>query len=138
DRGIGVAQGVGLIGLRVFDDETPSPKAPVTVQERALDWIIDSVEQGNPYNIVAVSMSLGGGHFTAADVGPGGRLDGATEELQLQRLQRDGVTSVIAAGDDLYHDQTPNPHAPGVWAALQGGARLGGNQGGGQDRASGA
>jgi Subtilase family/Calx-beta domain len=138
DPGIGVAQGVGLIGLRVFNDEVPEPHAPLTTQLQALDWVVNSVEHGNPYNIVAVSMSLGGGHYIAADVAPGGQLDGAAEQQELQRLQQDGVTSVIAAGNDFYHDQTLNSSAPGIWATLDVGAVWEGNEGGEWHWASGA
>ena len=138
DPGIGVAQGAGLIGLRVFNDEVPEPHTPWTTQVQALDWVINSVEHGNPYNIVAVSMSLGGGHYTAADVGPGGQLDGDAEQQELPRLQQDGVTSVIAAGNDYYHDQTLNSSAPGIWATLDVGAVWEGNEGGEWHWASGA
>ena len=96
------------------------------------------MEHGNPYNIVAVSMSLGGGHYTAADVAPGGQLDGDAEQQELQRLQQDGVTSVIAAGNDFYHDQTLNSSAPGIWATLDVGAVWEGNEGGEWHWASGA
>jgi hypothetical protein len=129
DPRLGVAQGVGLIGLRVFDDGTPHPMAPPQATEQALDWVINSVENGNPYNIIAVSMSLGHGHYTSADLGPGGQLDGDMEGQQLQRLQHDGVTSVVAAGNDYYHDQTSDSGTPGIFATLDVGAVWEGNDG---------
>src|SRR5438552_14169448 len=124
---MGVAPGVGLLGVRVFAGGVPARVASSTVEESGLAWVVGGVEHGNPYNIVAVSMSLGGGHYTAADISPGGQLDGVEEEQELQRLQQDGVTSVIAAGNDFYHDQTLNSSAPGIWATLDVGAVWEGN-----------
>ncbi|MFO0958596.1 MAG: DVUA0089 family protein [Isosphaeraceae bacterium] len=128
DPSIGVAPAVGLIGLRVFDDQA-EPRAAYNTQIAALNWVIDSVvSKGNPYNIVAVNMSLGGGHYTQADLN--GTLSGNQIRNQLASLQQAGVTSVVAAGNDYYGNQTLNSSAPGIFATLNVGAVYEKNEGG--------
>ena len=90
DETIGVAPGVGLIGLRVLDGNGGS----LLEVEDALEWVYDNREQ---YNITAVNLSLGLGFFI-----PGEGLQGDILSDDIQRLEDSGVTIVGAAGNDYF------------------------------------
>ncbi|MEM8828686.1 MAG: S8 family serine peptidase [Cyanobacteria bacterium P01_G01_bin.19] len=90
DETIGVAPGVGLIGLRVLGDNGGS----LSEVEDALEWVYDNRET---YNITAVNLSLGLGFFT---LGEG--LQGDILSDDIQRLEDAGVTIVGAAGNDYF------------------------------------
>ncbi|MEX0711999.1 MAG: S8 family serine peptidase, partial [Pirellulales bacterium] len=87
DPQIGIAPGVGLIGLQVFVHAGNGELgAPVSNTEAALRWVLDHQQQ---YNIVAVNMSLGSGHYTSADqVAFGAYSD------EIRALEAAGVTVV--------------------------------------------
>lgn len=135
DLNIGVAPGVGLIGLQVF---TPSnngrPLAYQTHTERALAWVL---EHRAEFNIVAVNMSLGGGNFTSID-----QVAGDILIDDVQRLEAAGVTVVSAAGNGFADDQTPGSGSPAIFSTLNVGAVYEENEGpigggGGQDNTTG-
>ena len=88
DETIGVAPGVGLIGLRVLGSNGGS----LLDIEDSLEWVLDNREQ---YNITAVNLSLGLGFFT-----PGEDLQGDILSDDIQRLEDAGITVVSAAGND--------------------------------------
>ena len=90
DETIGVAPGVGLIGLRVLGSNGGS----LSEVEDALEWVFDNREQ---YNITAVNLSLGLGFFTSGD-----GLQGDILSDDIQRLEDSGVTIVSAAGNDYF------------------------------------
>ncbi len=134
DPEIGVATGVGLIGLQVF---TPVPGQSPTASNRhiedALQWVIDNRAQ---HNIVAVNMSLGGGFFASpAQAGTPIYLD------EIQTLEALGVTVVSAAGNSYgilqdpssgqtFNAMFPNSGAPGIVSTLNVGAVWETNEGG--------
>ena len=125
DANIGVAPGVGLVGIQVF---TPSgngqPLAYNTHTEAALAWVLQNRER---YNIVAVNMSLGGGNYTSAD-----QVNGDIRIDDVQRLEAAGVTVVSAAGNSYGDLQTAGSGAPGVFSTLNVGAVWEENEGGRQ------
>lgn len=125
DPNIGVAPGVGLIGLQVF---TPSnngqPLAYSTHTERALAWVLENRAQ---FNIVAVNMSLGGGNFTSVD-----QVAGDILLDDVQRLEAAGVTVVSAAGNSYADEQTGGSGSPGIFSTLDVGAVWEENEGGRQ------
>jgi hypothetical protein len=131
DPNIGVAQAVGLIGLRVMNDDQPHGHASEATVSKALEWVINSVENGNPYHIVAVNMSLGFGYFTD----PNDPQIQGTERDDIQHLQQDGVTVVCAAGNGYgAHDgqdfQYANSSSPGIFATLDVGSVWPADEGG--------
>ena len=84
----GVADAVEIIHLKVFPDG--SGGAPFSAIEKALDWVIDTVE-ANRFDISAVNLSLGFGNATQ-EVSTGL----SDEFAQLDDL---GVFSIVAAGN---------------------------------------
>jgi subtilisin family serine protease len=122
DPDIGVATGVGLIGLQVF---TPTQSGKVLAYdsdtEQALQWVLDHRVE---FNIVAVNMSLGSGNFTSA-----GQANSSILFDDVQRLQNAGVTVVAAAGNSYGALQTAGSAEPGVFSTLDVGAVYETNEG---------
>jgi len=114
DENIGVAPGVGLIGLQVFQNTNVGPRAPNTNTEAALRWVLDNHEQ---YNITAVNMSLGSGFFTSEAEAAGNILID-----DVQRLEAAGITVVAAAGNLYKANETPNFGTPAIFSTLSVGA----------------
>ena len=83
-----VADGVQMIHLKVFPDT--SGGAPLSVIDRALDWVIDAV-RNEDYDISAVNLSLGYGNTTQE------MATGLSDEFAA--LDDLGVFSVVAAGN---------------------------------------
>ena len=83
-----VADGVQMIHLKVFPDT--SGGAPMSVIDRALDWVIDAV-RNDDYDISAVNLSLGYGNVTSETA------SGLSDEFAT--LDDLGVFSVVAAGN---------------------------------------
>lgn len=114
DETIGVAPGVGLIGLRVLSSNGGS----LLEVEDALEWVFDNREQ---YNITAVNLSLGVGFFT-----PDESLQGDILSDDIQRLEDAGVTVVGAAGNDYFTNSgLPNQENvafPAIFSTLAVGA----------------
>ena len=95
---IGVAPDVGLISLRVFNNNDGSF---FTKLENSLEWVLENQEK---YNITAVNLSLGVGFFT-----PESRLLGDNISDDIKRLEKAGITVVAAAGNSyLDNSGTPN------------------------------
>lgn len=85
----GVAPGANLIALRV-DDGTYGWAKEAPLAKLALQWVIDHRDE---YNIVAVNMSFGKGHYTDPTTL-------AVVANELQQLNAMGVLLVAAAGND--------------------------------------
>jgi hypothetical protein len=116
----GLAQGVNLIILKVFEDSGDGDFGYV---KQALQWVYANA---STYNIAAVNMSLGDN----GNYGTSQQLYGIHNELAL--LEAMNVTSVVAAGNRFYQTgSTPgvaypaaDPSALAVsasWDANQGG-----------------
>ena len=83
-----VADGVQMIHLKVFPDT--SGGAPMSVIDRALDWVIDAV-RNDDYDISAVNLSLGYGNVTSETA--------SSLSDEFATLDELGVFSVVAAGN---------------------------------------
>ena len=83
-----VADGVQMIHLKVFPDT--SGGAPMSVIDRALDWVIDAV-RNDDYDISAVNLSLGYGNVTSETA--------SSLSDEFATLDDLGVFSVVAAGN---------------------------------------
>jgi subtilisin family serine protease len=122
DPDIGVAPGVGLVGLQVFTKTRGGGVLAFdTDTEAALQWVADHRAQ---YNIVAVNLSLGGGNFTAA-----GPASSSILADDVQRLEAAGVTVVAAAGNAYGTLQAGGSAAPAVFSTLSVGAVYETNEG---------
>ena len=115
DEDIGVATGVGLVGLQVFTEarngEVSANDADI---EKALAWVLANHQQ---YNIVAVNMSLGSGNYLTGTSASGDILYD-----DVKRLEAAGVTVVSAAGNSYAELETTGSAAPAVFSTLDGGA----------------
>lgn len=100
----GVAPGVDLVGLRVFDDDGRGEFAWV---EQALRWV-HTHRSDFPNPITAVNLSLG------ASWNSGGVPGWATLEDELARLEADGIVITVAAGNSFTTDQQPGLTYPAV------------------------
>ena len=99
DETIGVAPDVGLIGLRVLDN---NGAGSVGIVENALEWVLENREQ---YNITAVNLSLGQGFYTSEL-----QLSGNIIADDIQRLEAAGITVISATGNDYFANSTgPDP-----------------------------
>ena len=114
DETIGVAPGVDIIGLDVFDIINGEHKAPIPSQVDALEWVLDNHEE---HNIIAVNMSLGGGFYTLED-----DFSGNSSSDLIDQLEREGITVVAATGNSYYQNQTLNAAAPAIYSTLAVGA----------------
>lgn len=118
DPNMGVAPGVGLIGLQTFyqaGDEIFSSRKD---QKEALDWIRNHYEK---HNIVAVNMSLGNGDFytSITDALPDERLE------KIRDLEKLGISVIISAGNaydnNEYYNNNPRQEgvgSPGIFGTL--------------------
>lgn len=98
----GIAPGVDLVALRVFDD---AGDGKVEWVERALRWVHDHRHDfANP--ITTVNLSLGT-KWRAE-----GLPDGASFEDELARLQADGIFVAVAAGNNFLARQQPGLSYP--------------------------
>jgi subtilisin family serine protease len=122
DADIGVATGVGLVGLQVF---TASRGGDVSANdsdiEDALAWVLANHAQ---YNIVAVNMSLGSGNYLSGNSSGGSILFD-----DVKRLEAAGVTVVSAAGNSYADLEAQGSAAPGVFSTLDVGAVYETNEG---------
>ena len=116
DPNIGVATGVGLIGLRVLDDQGSGSSQNI---ERALQWVLNNYKT---YNIAAINMSLGGGQSYTNKSQDTGGLDVQINQ-DIQNLQNVGVSVVSAAGNSYYaNQQIPGVSSPGILSTINVGA----------------
>jgi hypothetical protein len=99
----GVAPGANIIALRIDDGTFGWAKeAPLAAQ--ALDWVAAHRDQ---YNIVAVNMSFGRGHYTSeTDVG--------ALQSQLATLGQMGVFMAASSGNDGLQNGVPGIEYPGA------------------------
>ncbi|GAB4537720.1 MAG: hypothetical protein Tsb0014_26790 [Pleurocapsa sp.] len=117
DLNVGVAPDVGLISLKVLDED--GTLNSLSDLEEALDWVLDNQAQ---YNIVAVNLSLGGGFYTStSEIGRNDISDYIT------RLEDAGITVVAAAGNSYYAkdeelNQLPNIAFPAIASTIAVGA----------------
>ena len=111
DETVGVAPEVGIIALDVFPTDGLTTSEPVI---NALQWVLDNHEE---HNIVSVNMSLGGGFYTSEEQAIG---DPRIELID--RLEREGVVVVAAAGNSYKDDQTQNVGAPSIFSTISVGA----------------
>ena len=114
DETIGVAPDAGIIALDVFGVYDGNLVAPVANQVDALQWVLDNHEE---HNIVSINMSLGGGFYTSEE-----ELVGHPTIELIDRLEREGVVVVAAAGNSYKDDQTQNVGAPSIFSTLSVGA----------------
>jgi len=108
---IGVAQGAGIIGLKVIGSDNTGSNEDIL---SALRWVRDNADI---YNIRVVNMSLGFGFFTA--------LNRETDpfRIAIEDLEDRGVTVVSAAGNDYGAlDPERNSGTPGIGSTLNVGA----------------
>lgn len=62
-----------------------------------VQWMIDLKQQG--YNIRAVNLSLGGGHYTAS----------CSDGYRFRQAHEAGIIPVVAAGNSAFRDNNDNP-----------------------------
>lgn len=100
DETISVAPDVGLISLRVLDDNEGKGNF-FTKAEDSLEWVFANKEK---YNITAVNLSFGVGFFT-----PNLILLSDTISDDIERLEEAGVTVVSATGNSYFANaEKPN------------------------------
>ncbi len=93
----GVAPGVDLVALRVFDD---LGRGTIQSVESALRWVHDNRNNfANPITVVNLSLGVDFNGTTA--------MVGAILEDELQLLRNDGITVVASAGNSFAKYQTP-------------------------------
>jgi len=99
----GVAPGANIIALRIDDGTFGWAKEAPRAAE-ALQWVHDHLAQ---YNIVAVNMSFGRGHYTSeTDVGD--------LKDQIAQLAADGVFMAASSGNDGLQNGVPGIEYPGA------------------------
>ncbi|HEX8912553.1 MAG TPA: S8 family serine peptidase, partial [Humisphaera sp.] len=122
DSNIGVATGVGLIGLQVFTETASGDVSSYETDiEQALAWTLAHRQQ---YNIVAVNLSLGSGNYTSESA--------ASSSIiydDVKRLEAAGVTVVTAAGNSYASYKKAGSASPGVFSTLDVGAVYETNEG---------
>ena len=119
DPEVGVATGVGLYGLQVFQQPSDGHEgtAPGTAIQAALDWVVQNYQQDH---IVAVNMSLGSGAFTNPN---DPSVAGEIYYPEIQALEQDGVAIVSAAGNSyIAKGATQNSGSPGIVSTFDVGA----------------
>jgi subtilisin family serine protease len=105
---IGVATDANLVAIRGL----PSPGDPTPQFDtvgNALDWVLNHHQQ---YNIRVVNMSLGD-YTTNFNTVPGG-----TRPAVFDQLERLGITTVIASGNNYANFATPGSSSPGIFGTL--------------------
>ncbi len=117
DENIGVAPDVGLIGLKVGEDEDLLDGEAVN---EALQLVLDQVTNpDSEFNIAAVNLSLSEpGFFTDPDAP---NLD-IERRLLIQELEAAGVVVVASAGNRYGDNQVPNLSAPAIYSTIAVGA----------------
>jgi len=119
---IGVAPGVGLIGLQVFtESRNGGIQAYDADIEKALVWVLDNYAK---YNIVAVNMSLGSGNYLSAAAADTNILFD-----EVKRLEAAGITVVSAAGNSYAQLEKQGSATPAVFSTLDVGAVYETNEG---------
>jgi Ca2+-binding RTX toxin-like protein len=88
----GIAPGVNLIVLKVFEDKKDGPKAPSQDTLEALNWVVANASK---YNVVAVNLSLGNGTFDKVPTN-------GFASTQFKALANAGVVVVSASGNDYF------------------------------------
>ena len=88
----GIAPGVNLIVLKVFEDKKEQPGAPYQDILDALNWVVANAAK---YNVVAVNLSLGGGTFDKVPTS-------GYASTQFKALANAGVVVVSASGNGYY------------------------------------
>jgi subtilisin family serine protease len=97
----GVAPGANIIALRI-DDGTFGWNKESNLAIKALDWVAEHRDQ---YNIVAVNMSFGRGHYTEeTDVG--------ALQTQIATLASMGVFMAASSGNDGLQNGVPGIEYP--------------------------
>jgi uncharacterized repeat protein (TIGR01451 family) len=143
DPNIGVAPGVGLIGLNgtyrkhksdkdgnlILDEDgnkTYKGQLANLYITQSLEWLIN---QRNNYDVVAVNMSLGSGPYLQKDLALKTLTDQTHDKL-IKDLEKLGVTVVATAGNDYgefarndNRTAIPNPenkgvNSPGIYSSL--------------------
>ena len=124
DENIGVAPDVGLIALKVGDDQGLNLEAI----NSSLAWVLKEVQQDDSeFNIVAVNLSLGSGFYSSTNPA---NSPSDLENLRLIRdLEREGVVVVAAAGNDFFSSkpnfedvQQPSLSSPAIYSTIAVGA----------------
>lgn len=114
----GVAPGVQLVGVKVFDDNRTAYFSWI---ERGLQWVINNAAT---FNIKVVNMSLSdGGNYAYGSSGL------SILNNEIATLENMGITVVAAAGNSYYRFQTSGSGYPAVVATLAAGAVWSGNFG---------
>ena len=90
----GIAPGVNLIVLKVFEDKKDGPKAPSQDTLEALNWVVANASK---YNVVAVNLSLGNGTFDKVPTN-------GYASTQFKALANAGVVVVSASGNDYFNN----------------------------------
>jgi subtilisin family serine protease/Ca2+-binding RTX toxin-like protein len=86
----GIAPGVNLIVLKVFEDKKEGPSAPSQDTLEALNWVVANASK---YNVVAVNLSLGNGTFDKVPTN-------GYASTQFKALANAGVVVVSASGNN--------------------------------------
>ena len=105
---IGVATAADLVGIRGL----PSPGDPTPqfdTVSNALQWVLNNHQR---FNIRVVNMSLGD-YTTNFNLVPGG-----TRPPIFNELERLGITTVIASGNNYANFATPGSSSPGIFGTL--------------------
>ena len=92
DPNIGVATDVGLIALRALNDQGTGSLSDI---EDSLEWVLANQKK---YNITAVNLSFGIGHFT-----PESGFGGDILSDDIKRLEKAGVTVISATGNNYFN-----------------------------------
>lgn len=114
DPTIGEATGAGIIGLQAFGDVPGQTGVRAIYLDQALQWVLDHYRQ---YHIVAVNMSLGGGHFTDPS-----QVQSDPTFALVKQIEQDGVIVVTANGNSYFEQQTQNLAQPAIYSTLAVGA----------------
>jgi subtilisin family serine protease len=89
----GVAKKAEVVGVKVFNDDKPSPGATNADIIKAIEWVVEEAKNHGKPSVI--NLSLGGG--------PSDILDRAVASAV-----RSGVTCVVAAGNSLVSDARPD------------------------------
>jgi Ca2+-binding RTX toxin-like protein len=98
----GIAPGVNLIVLKVFEDKKEGARAPSQDTLEALNWVVANASK---YNVVAVNLSLGNGSFDKVPTN-------GYASTQFKALANAGVVVVSASGNDYLKKPTQGVSYP--------------------------